>query len=81
MHLAQERLALFGFVSLWIFLYVATRNIGLIRLPVLNLISTYLGLHVIVRSWRRNRMRRVYVALAASSVCLIVWTSSFKILN
>ncbi len=68
-------------VSPWIFLYVATRNIGLIRLAVLNLISTYLGLHVIVRSWRRNRMRRAYVALAGSLGGLIVWTSSFKILN
>lgn len=71
----------FGAVSPWIFLDVATRNMGLVRLAVLNLISTYLGLYVIVRSWRRNQMRRAYVALAGSLGGLIVWTSLFKILN
>ncbi|MFG2888426.1 hypothetical protein [Streptomyces sp. NPDC048248] len=77
----RNALLFFGVVSPWIFLYVATRNMGLVWLAVLNLISTYLGLYVIVRAWRRNQMRRVYVALAGSLGCLIVWTTLFKILN
>ncbi len=77
----RNALIFFGVVSPWIFVYVSTRNLGLLWLSVLNLVGMYAGFYVIVRSWRRNQTRRMYVALASSIGCLIVCTSLFSVLN
>ncbi|MET8679881.1 hypothetical protein ABZW18_20445 [Streptomyces sp. NPDC004647] len=77
----RNALIFFGVVSPWIFIYVSTRNLGLLWLSVLNLIGMYTGFYVIIRAWRRNQTRRVYVALVGSMACLIVCTSLFSMLN
>lgn len=77
----RNALIFFGVVSPWVFVYVSTRNLSLVWLSVLNLIGMYTGFYVIVRAWRRNQTRRMYVALVSSLACLIVCTSLFKVLN
>ncbi|MCZ4604573.1 hypothetical protein O3S80_12640 [Streptomyces sp. Lzd4kr] len=75
-------LIFFGVVSPWVFIYVSVnRNLGLLWLPVLNLIGMYIGLCVMIQSWRRNQTRRLYLALLSSLACLIVCTSLFRLLN
>jgi len=77
----RNALIFFGVVSPWIFIYVSTRNPGLLWLSVLNLICTYAGFYVIARAWQRNQTRRMYAALLSSIACLIVCTSLFSALN
>lgn len=77
----RNTLVFFSVVSPWIFIYVSTRNLGLLWLSVLNLIGMYTGSYVIIRAWRRNQTRRMYVALASSMACLIACTSLFRMLN
>lgn len=77
----RNALLFFGAVSPWIFLYASTRNVELLWLPVLNLIGMYTGLYVMIRAWRRNQTRRLYLALLSSMACLIVCTSLFSMLN
>ncbi|MFJ8538577.1 immunity 49 family protein [Streptomyces sp. NPDC093591] len=77
----RNALMFFGVVSPWVFVYVSTRNPSLVWLSVLNLIGMYTGFYIIVRAWRRNQTRRMYVALASSLACLVVCTSLFKVLN
>ncbi|MER5752761.1 hypothetical protein [Streptomyces sp. NPDC002088] len=79
--LYRNALIFFGVVSPWIFIYVSTRNLGLLWLSVLNLIGMYTGFYVIIRAWRRNHTRRMYVALLSSIACLVVCTSLFSALN
>ncbi len=77
----RNALVFFGVVSPWVFIYVATRNPGLLWLSVVNLVGMYAGCYVIIRAWRQNRTRRMYVALASSMACLVVCTSLFSVLN
>jgi hypothetical protein len=70
-----------GLGAPWVFLWVATRNPGLLWIPVLNLLGTYGGVFVMIRSWRGNRTRRLYVALAGVLVCWILCTELFRRLN
>lgn len=75
-------LIFFGVVSPWVFIHVSTdRNLGLLWLPILNLIGMYTGLGVMIRAWRRNQTRRLYLALLSSMACLIACTSLFSLLN
>ncbi|MFJ7078886.1 hypothetical protein [Streptomyces sp. NPDC098781] len=78
----RNALVIFGAVSPWIFIYVSTiRNPGLLWLPVLNLVGAYSGFYVMIRAWRRNQTRQLYLALSGSIACLIVSTTLFGLLN
>ena len=70
-----------GLGAPWVFIWVATRNPGLLWIPVLNLLGSYAGVYVMVRSWRANRTRPLYVALAGVLACWVVFMELFRRLN
>ncbi|MFG2288602.1 hypothetical protein ACGFOU_21360 [Streptomyces sp. NPDC048595] len=77
----EYALVVIGLLAPWAFLWVAaTRNVGLLWIPVLNLLGTYAGLYVMVRGWR-GRSRRMFAVLAGVVVCWIVCTELFRRLN
>lgn len=77
----ESVLVVTGLVAPWLFLLVAaTRNPGLLWLPVLTLLGTYAGLAVIVLGWR-GRSLPLYLPLAGVLACWVVCTELFRRLN
>ncbi|MFI9050219.1 hypothetical protein [Streptomyces sp. NPDC053427] len=65
----------------WIFIRVAWRDSpGLLWIPVLNLIATYVGIYLVIRRWR-GPGRRLYPAVAGVVACWAVCIELLRLLK